>query len=115
MNTLIVVVHVIVCVLLILIVLLQQGKGADMGAAFGGSSQTIFGSSGPGNFLEKLTTGAAILFMITSLSLAYISLKKPGASVFKNTPPRVQEKLPAHESPPVPNPVEENIPGPGPK
>ena len=55
------VVHVLACVFLIVVVLLQTGKGADMGAVFGGGSQTLFGSSGAGNFLTKLTTGTAIL------------------------------------------------------
>jgi preprotein translocase subunit SecG len=65
--------HVIVCIFLILIVLLQTGKGAEMGAAFGGSTQTVFGSSGPAGFLNKLTTAVAILFMVTSLLLCYLS------------------------------------------
>ncbi len=65
------VLHVTVCIALILIVLLQTGKGADMGAAFGGgSSQTVFGSTGPANFLSKGTTAAAVIFMLTSLLLA---------------------------------------------
>ena len=63
------IVHVLVCMALIGIVLLQQGKGADMGAAFGGSSQTLFGSSGATTFLGKLTAGAAVMFMVTSLGL----------------------------------------------
>ena len=56
---------------LIGVVLLQQGKGADMGAVFGGSSSTIFGSGGAGNFLTRLTTAMAIIFMLTSLTLTY--------------------------------------------
>lgn len=74
MSILLIVVHVIVCVALIMIVLLQTGKGADMGAAFGGgSSQTLFGSTGASTFLSKATTVAAIVFMLTSLVLAYKS------------------------------------------
>ena len=66
--------HVIVCIALIMIVLLQTGKGADMGAAFGGgSSQTLFGSTGGSTFLGKMTTVAAVVFMLTSLGLAYLS------------------------------------------
>ena len=61
-----------VCMALILIVLLQTGKGASMGAAFGGSSQTIFGSSGASTFLTKLTTAVAVVFMLTSLLLAFL-------------------------------------------
>ena len=65
--------HIAVAVFLILVVLLQTGKGAEMGAAFGGSSQTLFGGAGPAGFMAKLTTTAAICFMLTSLSLAYMS------------------------------------------
>ncbi len=68
----ILVIHVVVCVALILIILLQTGKGADIGAAFGGgSSQTIFGSSGATPFLSKVTIGAAVVFMMTSIILTY--------------------------------------------
>ncbi len=65
--------HIVVAVFLILVVLLQTGKGAEMGAAFGGASQTVFGSGGPAGFMAKLTTAAAVVFMLTSLSLAYLS------------------------------------------
>jgi len=65
--------HIAVAVFLILVVLLQTGKGAEMGAAFGGSSQTLFGGGGPAGFMAKLTTAAAVCFMVTSLGLAYIS------------------------------------------
>lgn len=68
--------HVIVCIVLILVILLQAGKGANMGAAFGGSSQTVFGSSGPASFLGKMTTVIAILFMLTSLTLSYSAVHK---------------------------------------
>jgi preprotein translocase subunit SecG len=72
MNTFLVVLHVMACLVLILVVLLQRGKGSDVGAALGGGgSNTVFGSRGAGNFLTKLTTGSAIVFMVTSLSLAY--------------------------------------------
>ena len=81
MNALLVTLHIIAGGLLILIVLLQTGKGAAMGAAFGGSSQTVFGSAGASSFLGKLTAGIAILFMITSLSLATLSSKKATSSI----------------------------------
>ena len=72
MNTFLVVLHVMACLVLILVVLLQRGKGSDVGAALGGGgSNTVFGSRGAGNFLTKLTTGSAVIFMVTSLSLAY--------------------------------------------
>ena len=80
MYTLTVVIHLIVCFLMIAAILLQAGKGAEIGAAFGGSSQTVFGSRGPGTFLSKVTVGAAIIFMLTSLSLALLSKKENTSS-----------------------------------
>jgi preprotein translocase subunit SecG len=83
--------HIIVCIGLILVVLLQTGKGAEIGAVFGGgSSSTIFGSSGAGNFLTKLTTGMAIIFMITSLTLGYFAGQRPSATIFDNRSPASQ-------------------------
>lgn len=74
MQTLLTVVHIVVCVFLILVVLLQAGKGGGMGIAFGGAgSQTVFGSSGAGNFLTRLTTVTAAVFMLSSLGLAHFS------------------------------------------
>ncbi len=73
MYTAILVLHLIVCLFLIFIILIQSSKGAEMGAAFGGSSQTLFGGAGPAGFMAKLTTTAAIGFMLTSLTLAYMS------------------------------------------
>lgn len=67
------VIYVLVCVFLILVVLLQQGKGGGMGSAFGGSTQTVFGGAGAGNFLTRLTAVAATLFMVLSAVLAYMS------------------------------------------
>ena len=81
-----VVIHVVVAVALILIVLLQAGKGAGIGAAFGGASQTVFGPRGPGSFLGKLTTAAAGIFMITSLVLAIFSSHYLGGSVVLTKP-----------------------------
>lgn len=71
MKPIIIIAHICVCIALILIVLLQKGKGAGMGAAFGGSSQTVFGSSGASDFMHKATTIVAVLFMLTSLSLSF--------------------------------------------
>jgi len=84
MTILLTVIHIIVCLFLIAVVLLQSGKGAEMGAAFGGSSQTLFGSRGAASFLSKMTTFAAIVFMITSLTLAVITTR--GGSVIQQTP-----------------------------
>jgi preprotein translocase subunit SecG len=105
MYGLLVVIHAFVCIALILIVLLQTGKGAEMGAAFGGASQTIFGGAGPAPFLTKITTGAAIIFMITSLALAYMSSKPIGSSLMKDVQP-VPAAQPAATLPPA------NIPAP---
>jgi preprotein translocase subunit SecG len=73
MTTFLTVLYVLVCIFLILVVLLQAGRGGGMGSAFGGSSQTVFGGAGAGNFLQKLTVTMAAMFMILSASLAYIS------------------------------------------
>jgi preprotein translocase subunit SecG len=91
------IIHVIVSIGLILVVLLQTGKGAEVGAVFGGSSATIFGSSGAGNFLTRLTTGMAIVFMITSLTLGYFAGRRPSSSIFDTRTP-VTEPRPAAPS-----------------
>ena len=68
--------HIILCVAMILIILLQPGKGGDVGAAFGGGGGgTMFGPRGPASLLSKATTGAAVLFMITSMTLALYANK----------------------------------------
>lgn len=93
MTTILIVIHVFVSVALIMIVLLQTGKGSDMGAAFGGgSSQTLFGTTGASTFLSKATTVAAVVFMITSLALAYISSHQQERSVI------MEEKTPIEQS-----------------
>ena len=74
--------HVFVSIALIGIVLLQSGKGAEMGASFGaGGSQSVFGASGGNTFMNKLTTGAAIIFMLTSLTLAHLSSSGSSSSI----------------------------------
>jgi preprotein translocase subunit SecG len=103
MTIVIVALHIVVCIALILIVLLQTGKGADMGAAFGvGASQTLFGSTGAGSFLGKMTTVVAVVFMLTSLILAYVSGHRGIDSVVTDTPAPI-------EQPAVP-PVQEQSP-----
>lgn len=104
MITAITILHIFVCFALVLIVLLQAGKGAEMGAAFGGASQTIFGSSGAWGFLSKLTTIAAVIFMVTSLFLAFASTRRV-SSIMQERPaetstPTAPAKVPA--SPEVP-------------
>jgi len=102
-QILVTIVHVVVCILLILVVLLQAGKGASMGAVFGGSSQTIFGSSGPGTFLGKMTTAVAVIFMLTSFSLSYTASRK-GSSLMEGERPGAQQTAPIQQTVPVPNP-----------
>ena len=95
-STILIIVHVIVCIALIMIVLLQTGKGADMGAAFGGGgSQTLFGSTGASTFLSKATSGAPFVFMLTSLALAYLSSHRTADSIIKSTPAPVEQPAPA--------------------
>ena len=81
MENLLTIVHVIVCLFLVGIVLLQHGKGADIGATFGGSSQSLFGTEGPLPLLNKLTTAVAVIFMLTSVTLAYMSSQTSKSSV----------------------------------
>ena len=80
MHTLVIIIHLIACFLMIGAILLQSGKGAEIGAAFGGSSQTVFGSRGPANFLSKFTVVVAVVFMITSLSLAILAKERTFSS-----------------------------------
>jgi len=88
MTTILTVAHISVCLFLIVIVLLQHGKGADAGAAFGGggSSQSLFGSEGPVPLLNKITTLSAVVFMVTSVSLAYLSSSSSTGSVMTPVP-----------------------------
>jgi preprotein translocase subunit SecG len=88
--TLILTLHVLVALGIIFLVLLQHGKGADMGAAFGsGSSGSLFGATGSANFLSRTTAALAVVFFLTSLGLAYVATHKPktGASVMQGTSP----------------------------
>jgi preprotein translocase subunit SecG len=82
------IIHVIVCLFLIGVVLLQQGKSADLAGAFGGQgSQTAFGPRGAANLLTRLTTWSAIIFMVTSISLfVLIGKRATGGSVLEGTP-----------------------------
>jgi preprotein translocase subunit SecG len=115
MIILLTVFHVIVCIFLILVVLVQQGKGADWAGAFGGGgSQTTFGARSTGNILERATTAAAIMFMITSIALAIlISRGGAGNSVIREgakppagpTAPATPGQPPAQgQQPPAPAP-----------
>ncbi|MBI4777052.1 MAG: preprotein translocase subunit SecG [Deltaproteobacteria bacterium] len=118
MVVIISIIHVLVCVAIILIILLQSGKGADLGAAFGGSSQTIFGSGGAATFLSKMTTIVAVVFMLTSLGLALMSAPKAEKSIMQTTPPPVSQEeqaAPQSEQPVQPiNPEDKAAPQPEP-
>ena len=98
MTTLLIIVHVLVSLFLIAIVLLQHGKGADIGATFGGSGQSVFGTEGPLPLLNKITTFSAIVFMGTSISLAYLSAHESTGSVMKDLPTQ-ETTAPAQEAP----------------
>ncbi|MFP4667202.1 MAG: preprotein translocase subunit SecG [Desulfobacterales bacterium] len=99
MHTLIIAIHLIACFALIGIVLLQSGKGASMGAMFGGAgNQTLFGQTGGGSFLGKVTAGAAIIFMLTSLTLAIIS-KRGDESVVRDVQPASEQPLQKQQAP----------------
>jgi preprotein translocase subunit SecG len=101
MLTIIAIIHLIVAIALILIVLLQTGRGSEIGAAFGGgSSQTLFGSSGSSQFMTKLTTAAVVIFMLTSISLAYFYGHRE--SSVKKVPVQSGENVPAKNSAPIP-------------
>jgi preprotein translocase subunit SecG len=92
METFIIIIHILTCFFLIAIVLLQSGKGAQMGATFGGSSQTLFGSRGAATILNKITTIAAVVFMLTSLTLTIATTKT--ASVIKQAPVEQKKAIP---------------------
>ncbi len=95
--------HLLVAGVLILVVLLQSGKGADIGAAFGGgSSQTVFGGRGASTFLSKLTSACAIIFMLTSLGLTFLASHRGNYSVIGTESPRPVQSAPAQAPTPAP-------------
>lgn len=122
MQTLIAVIHVIVAVIIVGLVLLQQGKGADAGASFGaGASQTVFGSSGSGNFLVKATTVAAVIFFATSLSLAIFARNQSGIGataglpvvneeILQQAPTNTQSDIPQLDVAPVQDVGQDDVP-----
>jgi preprotein translocase subunit SecG len=113
MTIVLIILHVLVSIALIVIVLLQSGKGAEMGASFGASgSQSVFGAGGGTTFMSKLTTGAAIIFMLTSLTLAYRSSHVSTSSIMNGVKSAAPQKavtpaqLPAQGNPaPAPAPA----------
>jgi preprotein translocase subunit SecG len=132
LSVIVVIFHTIVALTLIAVVLLQVGKGGSIGAAFGGggSSQTLFGSRGPATFLSRLTTVAAAIFMITSLTLAYLSSSaRQSSSITDQVPAGIEQQAPASDAkpetpadtpdkatqPPAEAPVPEATPAPSPQ
>ena len=100
METLIWVVHVLSAVTVVVLVLLQHGKGADMGAAFGsGSSGSLFGASGSANFLSRMTGALAAVFFMTSLGLTYLSSHKTESGGVMDKAIPVQSSKPAEPAP----------------
>lgn len=116
MTIFLIIVHVMVSLFLIAVVLLQSGKGAEIGAAFGGSSQTVFGSRGAATFLSKMTTISAVVFMLTSFLLAIVTTK--GGSVVKKAPVTQEQKsvppaagiIPGVDTKAVPMPLQQGKP-----
>lgn len=100
--TLLVIIHVFICVFLVAVILLQPGKG-DAGVGFGSSSQSIFGSKGASNFLTKTTTACAILFLVTSFLLTRARIKEHSGSVMTNEP--APSASPAATPSPTPSPA----------
>ena len=100
LTILITIVHVLVCFFLILVVLAQTGKGQDLASAFGGTgSQTAFGARGTATLMSKITAGAAILFMVTSLSLSYLKPVVSGTTVIPDTPAPAEASEPLAAEP----------------
>ncbi len=94
MYTVVLLLHIMVAVVIVMVVLLQVGKGSGMGAAFGGSSESFFGSAGPSNFLEKATIVAGIIFVVTSITLAYLSGASQKGRLFNEAPPAQTSTMP---------------------
>jgi preprotein translocase subunit SecG len=119
MITLLTIIHIIVCIFMVSIVLLQHGKGADIGATFGGGGQSLFGTEGPVPMLNKITTAAAIIFMVTSIALAYISAHRTTGSVMGGYSAPAPIEQPSQAVEPVPSrvpmpaaPADETAPAP---
>lgn len=114
MHLVLTILHFILCFILIGVILLQAGKGADIGAAFGaGGSQTVFGPRGATTFLSKMTAAVAILFLLTSITLARMARQGPGGSVLEKYPAKTEVQTPQttpQEAPSanVPQPTDSN-------
>jgi len=106
--------HIIICIFLILVVLLQQGKGADLSVFGGGSTMAAFGARSATNLLHRLTVAAFVAFIVTTLGIAYLKGNVEGSSVMRGaapapasapaTPPAEQAPAPAPQAPAPQNP-----------
>jgi preprotein translocase subunit SecG len=112
MITILTIIHILVCIFMVSIVLLQHGKGADIGATFGGGGQSLFGTEGPVPMLNKVTTTAAVIFMMTSISLAYLSAHRTTSSVMGDysAPAPIEQQAPVAEPLPVKIPMPATAP-----
>lgn len=114
METLVLVIHVLAALSLVGLVLLQHGKGADVGAAFGGGvSGSLFGASGSANFLSRTTAVLAVVFFLTSLGLTYFSTRKTEGKGVMATQPAPTQQLPSQVPVPLQVPVPSQVPVPG--
>jgi preprotein translocase subunit SecG len=104
MEAMILAVHYFLCFFLIVVILLQAGRGADIGAVFGGASQTVFGGRGPTTFLNKMTAVVAMMFIVTSIWLAHIAKTRQTASVIDRVPASSETAAPAA---PAEQPIEQ--------
>jgi len=102
MHTLVTVIHCFTCFLIVLLVLLQQGKGAEISASFGGSSQTVFGSSGGANFFVRVTQAAAAVFFVTSLALTILGGQQNKSLFESGGAPATSDAPPANTAPAAP-------------
>ena len=102
--------HVITCLFLILVVLLQQGKGADLSVFGGGSTQAAFGARGAATILHKLTVGFFILFMVTTISIGVLQRGRRASSVMQGVSTPKEEPAPAAAEPPAPAPADAAAP-----
>ena len=115
MTYLLIALHIVTCIALIIVVLLQSGKGAEIGASFGaGASNTVFGASGGKTFMSQLTTAAAVIFMLTSLTLAYF-YEQPGSESVMPSTVAPAAKAPVQKAPAIPAAPTQQVPAPAQK
>ena len=100
-------VHIVVCIFLILVVLLQQGKGADLSVFGGGATQTVFGARGATTLLHKLTVSSFVIFILTTLAIAVVQRREAGSTVMKGlaTKTSATKTVPAKPATPAPAPA----------